>query len=84
MKVSWQKHVTEGSPFIQGGFAQGYNFVVVFPEDEKERFEELIDECATASVIKRSRIFNVQKPWHTWVVVVTDSDDAMMFKLLVN
>ena len=84
MKVIWQKHVIEGSPFIQGGFAQGYNFVVLFPEDEKERLEELIEEFATASVIKRNCIFKVQKSLHTWVIVVTDSDDAMMLKLLVN
>lgn len=85
MKVSWQKYVPEGSPFVLGGFAVGYNFVLAFHQDEKEKVDDLISECESATVIKQMQTnVPVAARWHTYVVVVTDADDAMMFKLLVN
>lgn len=85
MKVIRQKYVSEGSPFVLGGFAVGYNFVLDFLADEKSTVDDLISECESAKIIKSLHNNGpVDSRLHTYVVVVTDADDAMMFKLLVN
>jgi hypothetical protein len=84
MNITWQKHITEGSQFLLGGFGLGYNFVIIFPSEEYSAAEELIASCDSATVVRQHRSTATPDSWHTWIVAITDLDDALTFKLMVS